>query len=336
MVVRVMCLLLVCSWATFARGGVVGNWDFGTGSLAAVESLPGVALQYLPDTPIYQAAGGTPSPPPLEFATPQTFGIQPLGSATTPVMRMPDMRGRGAATGLMTSFPPLANGTLPGGVAATKLNRFTLVMDVLLPAGDFAELPNYLALFQPRGNADAALFVRKPTRQFGAATSYGGLVQPDRWHRMALVMALDNPTNVPRYETYLDGTKVGGIIWDDIVVDSPRNEELKNRDLIPDGAWSIARLADTSPLLPADLAGCFTLNDNSGELGVSYVANMQFRSDALSSLEIAALGGPAAGPIPVPEPHGLVVLAAAATGFIPLAVGRSRLRTRGRRARVAG
>jgi hypothetical protein len=330
MVVRVMCMLLVCLWATFARCELVGNWDFGTGSLAAIESLPGVALQYLPATPIYQAAGGTPNPPSLEFASPQAFGIQPLGSATTPVMRMPDMRGRGAATGLMTSFPPLANGTLPGGGAATKLNRFTLVMDVLLPAAEFSELPNYLALFQPRGNADAALFVRKPTRQLGAATSYGGLVQPDSWHRMALVMTLDNPTNVPRYETYLDGTKVGEIIWDDIVVDSPRNEELKNRDLIPDGAWSIAALADTSPLLPADLAGFFTLNDNSGELGVYYVANMQFQSVALSGSQIAALGGPAAGPIPVPEPGGLLLLAAAATGLITLTSGRSRLRTRAR------
>jgi hypothetical protein len=83
--------------------------------------------------------------------------------------------------------------------------------------------------------------------------------------------------------------------------------------------------------MPADLAGFFTLNDNSSELGVYYVANMQFRSDALSSLEIAALGGPAAGPIPVPEPGSLMLLAAAATGLITLTAGRSRLRTRARR-----
>jgi hypothetical protein len=326
MVVRVMCMLLF-GWASVTRGELLGNWDFGTGTLAAVESLPGVVLQYLPDTPIYQAAGGTPNPPPLEFAPPQSFGIAPLGTATTPVMRMPDMRGRGAATGLMTSFPFLANGTVSGG-GTTKLNRFTLVMDVLLPAANFAELPNYLALFQPRGNADAALFVRKPSQEFGAAVSYGGVVQPDTWHRMALVMALDNPTNVPRYETYLNGAKVGEIVWDDIVVDSPRNEELKNRDLIPDGAWSIAALADTSLLLPADRSGFFTFNDNSSELGVYYIANMQFQTTALTSSAIAALGGPAAGPISVPEPSGLTLLTAAA-------IGLSGIRSRGRPGRPA-
>jgi hypothetical protein len=332
MIVRCLCGVLAVVGTAVARGELVGNWDFGTGSLAAVAALPGVALQYLPDTPIYQAAGGTPNPPPLSFAPPQSFGIQPLGSATTPVMRMPDMRGRGVATGLLASFPLLANGTLPGGVSATKLNRFTLVMDVLLPAEDFTQLPTHLAVFQPRGNGDAALFVRKPTRQFGAAVSYGGLVQPDTWHRMALVMALDNATSAPRYETYLDGLKVGEIVWDEIVVDSTRNEELKTRDLVPDGAWSIAALAETSPLLPVDRSGFFSFNDNSGELGVAYVANMQFRSEALSSLAIAALGGPAAGPIPVPEPGCLLPCALVAAGLTRHFGGRKLLRApQGRR-----
>lgn len=312
MVVRVMWILVICFSATVARSELVGNWDFGTGSLAAVEAIPGVALQYLPDTPIYELAGGTPDPPPLEFASPQTFGITPLGGATTPVMRMPDMRGRGVATGLLASFPPLANGTVPGGFPAINLNRYTLVMDVLIPAASFAAAPNYQAIFQPRGNIDAALFVRKPTQQLGVAVAYGGLVQPDTWHRMAVVMALDNATNEPRYETYLDGTRIGEIIWDDIVIDNPREETLKYVDLIPDGAWSIAALSDTSSLLPTDRSGFFALNDNTGELGVYYVANMQFRSEALSSLAVAALGGPAAGPIPVPEPSGLALLGAAA------------------------
>ncbi len=312
---RILILTGLLLGAQPLRAELVGNWDFGTSSLAAVESLPGVALQYLPDTPIYQAAGGPPDPPPLAFGSPQSFGITPLGSATTPVMQMPDMRGYGVATGLLASFPLMANGSLPGGEPATKLNRYSLVMDMLVPTSTFAEPPNYLTIFQPRGNADGALFVRKPSRQIGATVAYGGDIQPDTWHRIAMVMELDNATNQPRYETYVDGAKVGEIIWDDIIPDNPRDQALKDRDLIPDGDWSIAALAETSPLLPAELSGFFALNDNSGELGLSYVANLQFRSDALSSLAVAALGGPAAGPIPVPEPSGLALLVAAAAGI---------------------
>jgi hypothetical protein len=314
-------LILSCGIVLGASGplpaALVGNWDFGTGALTAVEALPGTLLQYLPDTPIYSLAGGTADPPPLAFATADAFGIASLGPAESLVMRMPDMRGRGSATGLMASFPLMTNGQLDGG-AATKLNRYTLVMDVLLPSISYEGPPTYLALFQPRGNADAALFVRKPTRQYGAAIAYGGSVPPDTWHRLAMVMALDRSTSVARYETFIDGAKVGEIVWDQIVVDSTRNEELKTRDLVPDGAWSIAALADTLGLLPADRSGFFAFNDNSGELGVAYVANLQFRADALSSAEIAALGGPAAGPIPVPEPaagltalFGMAVVAAA-------------------------
>jgi len=326
MAARILILIAMLAGSGSLRAELVGNWDFGTGSLAAVESLPGVALQYLPDTPIYQSAGGPPDPPPLEFGSPQSFGIATLGSATTPVLRMPDMRDYGVATGLLASFPLLANGSIPGGDPATKLNRYTLVMDMLVPASTFAEPPNYLTIFQPRGNGDGALFVRKPSRQIGATVAYGGEIQPDTWHRIAVVMELDNATNEPRYETYLDGAKVGEIIWDEIIPDNPRDQDLKDLDLIPDGLWSIAALADTSPLLPTDRSGFFALNDNSGELGLSYLANMQFRSEALSSLAVAALGGPAAGPIPVPEPSGLAVLAAAAV------LAARRLRSPGRRA----
>ena len=218
--------------------------------------------------------------------------------------------GRGAAVGMLASFPLLANGTANGGAPLTKLNRYTLVTDVLVPESTLTSLPNYLDLFQPRGNGDGSLFVRKPSQQLGAAVSYGGQIAPNTWYRIAMVMQLDAATSAPRYETYIDGQPIGQIVWDQIVVDSNRNADLKDFDLVPDGLWSIAALSETQSSLPANASGFFAFNDDSGEVGELYVANMQFRDDALSAASVAALGGAAAGPIAVPEPAGWLLIAA--------------------------
>jgi len=247
--------------------------------------------------------------------------VEPSGSSST-VLRVPDMRGRGAAVGMMATFPLLANGTTTGGAPLTKLNRFSYVADVLVPAASFTGLPTYLDLFQPRGNADGSLFVRKPSQEFGAATAYGGPFLPDTWYRIAMVMQLDAATSAPRFDTYLNGQPVGQIVWDQIVVDSNRNAQLKDFDLVPDGLWSIAALSETQSSLPANLAGFFAFNDDNGEVGELYVASMQFRDDALSAAEVAALGTAAPGPIPVPEPGSLACVAMGA------ACGAARFRRR--------
>lgn len=302
-----------------AAAAVIGNWDFSAGSFTPVVSLPGTQLAWLPNTPYYAAFGGTPNPPPLAYATTGSFGVASLGSgSTTTVLRVPDMRGRGAAVGMMASFPLLANGTTSGGAPLTKLNRYTFAADVLVPEASLTGPPNYLDLFQPRGSGDGSLFVRKSSRTYGAVTAYGGEVAANTWYRMAMVMQLDAATSAPRYETYLDGQPVGQIIWDQIVVDSNRNADLKDFDLVPDGLWSVAPLSATQSSLPANLSGFFAFNDNSGEVGELYVANMQFRDDALSAAEVAALGGAAPGPIPVPEPSGcgLATIAAATAAWL--------------------
>jgi hypothetical protein len=293
-----------------SAAAVIGNWDFSTGSFTPVSGMPGMQLAWLPNTPYYAAFGGTPNPPPLAYATTGSFGVASLGSSTTTVLRVPDMRGRGAAVGMLASFPLLANGTANGGEPLTKLNRYTLVTDVLVPESSLTGLPNYLDLFQPRGNGDGSLFVRKPSQQLGAAVSYGGQIAANTWYRIAMVMQLDAATSAPRYETYIDGQPIGQIVWDQIVVDSNRNAQLKDFDLVPDGLWSIAALSETQSSLPANASGFFAFNDDSGEVGELYVANMQFRDDALSAASVAALGRAAAGPIAVPEPAGWLLVAA--------------------------
>jgi hypothetical protein len=328
----VPCMLLGAA----SHAAVVGNWDFSTGSFTPVSGMPGTQLAWLPNTPYYAAFGGTPNPPPLVYATTGSFGVASLGSSTTTVLRVPDMRGRGAAVGMLASFPLLANGTTSSGAPLTKLNRYTFVTDVLVPESSLTGLPNYLDLFQPRGDADGSLFVRKPSQEYGAATAYGGTVVANTWYRFAMVMQLDSATSTPRYDTYINGQPIGQIIWDQIVVDSNRNAQLKDFDLVPDGLWSVAALSQTQSSLPSNASGFFAFNDDSGEVGELYVANMQFRDDALTAGEVAALGGAAPGPIPVPEPAGLAVAAAATASVAAASRGlrRARLRTVRPRARV--
>ena len=310
-IVGVAVTLSIIAGSGPALAEVIGNWDFSTGSLAPVSGKPGMQLAWLPNTPIYAAFGGPANPPPLAYATTGSFAVASLGSGDATVLRVPDMRGRGPAVGLMASFPLLSNGTTGSGAPATKLNRYTFVTDVLVPESSFTSPGDYLALFQPRGNADGALFVRKPSHELGAAAAYGGQILHNTWYRIAMVMQLDAVTSAPRYDTYIDGQPIGQLVWDQIAVDSTRNAQLKDFDLVPDGRWSIAALSDTDSLLSSNLSGFFALNDDSGEVGEIYVANMQFRDDALTATEVGALGGAAPGPIAVPEPAGLGLVAMA-------------------------
>lgn len=312
-----------------ARAEVMGSWDFSTGSLVPQTATSGMTLSSLPATPYYAAFGGTPNPPPLQFATTGSFGIATLGSFTGDVLRVPNMQNRGGATGLMATFPVRANGETSPGVAAASLNRYTLVMDVLAPASSFAGTPYYLDLFQPRAGYDGSLFIDKRTGALGAATAYGGVIAANQWNRIAMVMDLDAATDAPRYSTYINGANVGQIIWDDIVVNSTRNYTLKFSDLVPDGLWSLCPMSEMLPGygLPSDLSSFYLFNDNNNELGELYVANLLFRDDALSPADVAALGGPTGGAIAVPEPGTLAILVSGLA-----ALGLHVLRRRGRRA----
>jgi PhoPQ-activated pathogenicity-related protein len=315
-----------------ARAEIMGSWDFSTGSLAPQTATTGMTLSSLPTTPYYAAFGGTPNPPPLQYGTTTSFGIADLGDFTGQVLRMPNMQGRGSATGLIATFPVRHNGETSPGTAAANLNRYTLVMDVLVPAASFAGQPYYLDLFQPRASNDGSLFIDKRNGALGSTTAYGGTIAANQWNRIALVMDLDAATSAPRYSTYLNGTSIGQIIWDDIVVNSTRNYTLKYSDLVPDGLWSICSMAEMYPGygLPSDLSSFYLFNDNNNELGELYVANMLFRDDALSAADVAALGGPAGGVIAVPEPGTFAILVSGC-----VAIGFHALRRTSRRSKAA-
>lgn len=318
-----------------ASAGVVGQWDFANGwnasngLITASSAISGLTLSYLPKTPYYQLpaahGGASPpaNPPQLQFDSTGSFGIGNLGSGSNAVvMRMPDMRGYGMVTGLMAKFPQMVN----GDSGATKLNRYSVVMDVYVPgATDTQRPPDYLTLLQTRLGVDNAWFIRKQTDATGVASSYGGVVMPDTWHRLALVMNLSNSGAVSQYRAYVNGNLAADIVPDLVPQTSDRNAALVSRDLMTNGAFSIGTLNDSFDGLGTDSAFyLFNADRNDatdgptlGELGTLYVANLQFRDDAMTSEQVAALGGPAPGVIPVPEPATLGLLGAAglAAGF---------------------
>ncbi|MFM9059987.1 MAG: hypothetical protein ACKOSQ_12845, partial [Planctomycetaceae bacterium] len=185
---RILAAVAALALAAPARAGIVGQWDFATGwdsstgVIPGVSSLPGLTLAYLPKTYLYTvpAAQSQPNPPQLQFATTGSFGIANLGgSGDAVVMQMPDMRGYGLVTGLMASFPKMVN----GDGSPTKLNRYSVVMDVLIPGTTVGvQPPDYLTMLQTRLVADGAWFVNKRgVNKTGVASSYGGSVTPDAW-----------------------------------------------------------------------------------------------------------------------------------------------------------
>lgn len=289
-----------------AYAGIVGQWDFtngwnsSNGLITPVSGVSGLSLAYLPKTPYYQhpqAQSGS-NPPPLQFATTGSFGIANLGSGgDTVVMQMPDMRGYGLITGLMARFPQMVN----GDGTATKLNRYSVVMDVYIPAAtDATQPPNYLTLLQTRIGADNAWFIDKRTDATGVASSYGGTVTPDAWHRLALVMNLSDSGTVSQYRTYVNGGLAADIVPNLVPLTSQRNNDLVTRDLYTNGVFSIGTLNDSLNGLGTDSAFyLFNADRNDatdgptqGELGTLYVANLQFRDDAMTMPRSRPLAAP--------------------------------------------
>jgi hypothetical protein len=312
-----------------ARGEVLGNWDFSGGSLAA---LTGPAtLSELSTKPYYPAFGGQPGIPAAEFGSPASFGITGPGGLEKTVLRVPNTAGYGPMGGLIAEFPRRINAT------ATSLNRYTLVMDVLVRQAAYDEVfargtRHYVSLFQTAPLSDGDLFIDVrdqaglpgADRPLGIGGVYGGDVVADTWHRVALVATLDAPESEPRLTAYVDGQPASTLIWDDLLAAGLASNDSVKLDLVDstmpsgalqtDGRFSIATLGQISGgQLPDDQTSAFFLfNDNQDEVGEVFVAHLQFRDEPLSASAIESLGGVTGEPISVPEPASLGLAAALA------------------------
>jgi hypothetical protein len=270
--------------------------------------------------------------PALSYGTTDSFEIQRLGGANRTVLMVPDARGAGQLTGLIADFDNLNGG---------KINRYSVIMDVLIPQSTFDQSNRWISLFQPRANADGLFFVDtnpndRGGHDFGVAGGYESGFQPDIWQRVALVIDLDVSAGQPRYMTYLNGSAKAAI-------ETPGAD----RDPSINGPLSIGALTDSNPmqapnlfsgLADASKTTLFFFNDENIDLGTLYVANLQFRDTALSAGEIFALGGPTAAAIAVPEPTSLAIAGTALLCLGGAAWRRQRTASsrQGRRNRACG
>ncbi len=149
------------------------------------------------------------------------------------------------------------------------VNQYTLIMDVMFPSR-----PNdFTVLWQtnPNNANDGDWFINA-SGGLGISSVYGGSLANGVWNRVALVV--DGVAGT--FTSYLNGAGV---------------QQISGVTL--DGRWSL----DTAALLFAD--------DNQ-ENAAGYINSVQLRGSALAAADLAALGGPQAAGIPLPQtPSGL-------------------------------
>jgi hypothetical protein len=161
----------------------------------------------------------------------------------------------------------------------TKLNQYTLIMDVMFPAASDAK---WRGLFQtePSNANDGDLFVNK-ANGIGISGQYQGKVVADTWHRLAFAFNLNDKS----VSKYIDGVLV--------------NKQTLGEGF--DGRWALGSTA-------------LLFTDEDGETAAGLVNSVQIRNGTLSDAEIAALGGATAEGIPGAVSSGLKIAGISASG----------------------
>jgi predicted phosphodiesterase len=240
-----------------ADAAITGQWDFDNGTLAATTGTP---LQFRGDT----AASS-------QFGTTTSFGIAGINGQVANVLRLPACS---PMQGLIVSHGAQPNS---GG---EFVNRYTLVMDILFPAGS----AGFRALWQTETNvtttSDGDLFVNG-AHGIGIAGQYHGNVSPGEWHRVAFTVDLSKR----ELGKYVDGTNVVSGPVGAAPLGTNAAQYLDATTGALDGRWSLQPVA----LLFAD---------ENNETGVLYVNSIQFHNSVLTADQVAALGRPSAAGIP--------------------------------------
>ncbi len=276
--------ILICITATMClgladstRAAVTGQWEFNGDFSSSI----GIALE-----PAGTAVAGS------AFGTTTSFGVPDIGGQAAQIMRFPTLAG--SADGYKIFPGAAANGS------TADVNRYSLIMDILYPSTS----TGYRALFQTSAaNSNDGDWFVNGDNGLGTRGMYNGNLTPDTWHRIALVVDLEQADATKKFLTYIDGALAG---YSDL--GSEGN---------PGGRYSVYPDDSGSP--------SWILSDNDGETALGYLNSVQFSDYALTSDEIALLGGPTALGIGViPEPStGLLLLAG-----LGLLMGRNSRRVR--------
>ncbi len=232
---------------------VSGQWDFEFGDLGATVGKP---LQYFDGADGLTQTG-------TEYGTTTDLGVPDIGGQPAKVMKVP-----GDASPNIGYL--MDHGIAPNGGGA-KVNRYTLIMDVLLDtAGPGAASLIRISNTNLDANVDGDLFWQGNNfGQGGNGYNGTGIFTAGEWHRV--IAAYDEAANPPVVTKFVDGVKQD---------DWTANQSLDN-----------ARRA----LQPLAVLFC----DNGDERRALWVNSIQIRAGKLSDAEMVALGGPSASGIPV-------------------------------------
>ncbi len=226
---------------SIASASVAGQWDFTGRNLAATV---GSAMQYLGNT-----------------ASLTTFTNVTINGQSATVMAFP-----AAATTNIGYVVP--HGISPNG-GGTKVNQYTLIMDLYMPAFDPASGFQSLWQTDTSNNSDGDLYIRSPDGGIGISGKYDGAFTLNAWHRLAFTFDLTSSNLVK----YIDGNLVG--------------QQTLSAGV--DGRWSLAPTA-------------ILFGDSDHESAPGWLSSVQVDNVALTASQIKALGGVSASKIPVSIP----------------------------------
>lgn len=246
---------------------VTGQWDFDFGDL---RPTVGNALQYF--DPTFDGPGGS-SGNKTAFGTCTDLGVPTINGQEAVVMQVPGDLDR--RIGYVMS-----HGISPNG-GGTRVNQYTLIMDVLVSPGGAAALLQTSSL---NNTDDGDLFWQG--NNFGQGTGgYNGYgtFTPSEWHRMAV--AYDLAANPPVVTKYVDG--------------------IKQDDWIYTTGTNLAHSLDAPRRALQPTAILFGDGDQD-ERHTLWVNSIQIRAGKLSDAEMVALGGPDARGIPQSIPQSTV------------------------------
>ncbi|MBI3850179.1 MAG: metallophosphoesterase [Verrucomicrobia bacterium] len=170
-------------------------------------------------------------------------------------------------TAQVASFTRGTYFTMSHGLGAngggSKLNQYTLILDVMFPSRP----SGWAVLYQttPQNTNDGEWFIN-PSQGLGISSVYGGTVADGTWHRLAVVV--DSAAGT--LTSFINGTPVQQVGGPTV-----------------DGRWAMG----PTVLLFAD---------DDLENAAGFVNSVQLRAEAMTTNEIAALGGATATGIPMP------------------------------------
>ena len=253
-------ILVTNSWIFVTRAadqkpGITGQWDFDNGDLSATIGLP---LEYI----------GGPSGPALaktHFGTTTSFGIPDINGVPAKVMHFDGSLNN-------TLGYVMHHGAVPnGGPTATKVNQWTLIMDVMFPNKAAEPWFSFIQIDSPINNDnDGDLFANFSggTAGLGISGSYpkNPPINAGQWHR--ITFAVDAAQTISKY---VDGVKTAD-----------------------QTGWSGVGFDGRHAMFPTALL----FADEDGESQQIFVNSVQFRNYKLPDAAVLALGGPTANGIP--------------------------------------